>query len=259
VPRVSQRLLGSPTQFNHSRRPATTSVNFLAAHDGFTLWDTVSYNDKHNDANGEDGKDGHNNNLSHNLGAEGPTEDAGIHEARMRRVKAMLATLMLSQGVPMILAGDEMGQSQGGNNNAYCQDNEIAWLNWDHPRDDLVQVVADLAAFRRDHALSQALFVTSDGTGAEPQARWLGLDGQPLGDDDWADADLRAFALELTFADGRCVLICLNAGDDVTLTLPTGPWERRIDTAQDVVSCDIAAQGDVPVGWQSVSVFVKSA
>jgi isoamylase len=253
--RVSQRLLGSPTQFNHSRRPATSSVNFLAAHDGFTLWDTVSYNDKHNEANGEDGNDGHNNNLSHNLGAEGPTDDAGIVEARTRRVKAMLATLMLSQGVPMILAGDEMGQSQGGNNNAYCQDNEIAWLNWDAPRDDLIAAVGDLMAFRREQGLSQARFVTGDAQASGPTVRWLHVGGAEMDDDAWRKA--ACLGTELTFADGRCVLACLNAGDDQPFVLPDGDWLRVIDTTRTPVTCDDAQSGTVDLGWQSVVVFVR--
>ncbi len=130
VPSLAERLTGSARQFNHSDRGASTSVNLLSAHDGFTLADTVSYNDKHNDANGEENRDGHSDNHSDNMGAEGATEDSGINHARERRRRNMMATLLLSQGVPMILGGDELGNSQGGNNNAYCQDNEIGWTDW---------------------------------------------------------------------------------------------------------------------------------
>jgi isoamylase len=173
LPNLSQRLLGSPTQFNHSNRPATSSVNFLSAHDGFTLRDTVSYDAKHNEANGEGGADGHSNNLSHNLGAEGPTDDPGILAARARRVRAMLATLALSQGVPMILAGDEFGQSQSGNNNAYCQDNETSWLDWKTANDGLITVVSDLMRLRKDLGLSTALFSRGeDGATEAPVAHW---------------------------------------------------------------------------------------
>ncbi|NJM82526.1 MAG: glycogen debranching protein GlgX, partial [Tabrizicola sp.] len=160
---LAQRLLGSPVQFNHSQRPATSSINFLAAHDGFTLRDVVSYDGKHNEANGEDNRDGHDHNLSHNLGAEGETDDPAILEARHRRSKAMLATLLLSQGVPMLLAGDEFGQSQGGNNNTYAQDNETAWLHWDKADQRLIDAVGHLTGLRRGLNLADARFATAPG------------------------------------------------------------------------------------------------
>ena len=258
--RISQRLLGSPVQFDQARRPATSSVNFLAAHDGFTLWDAVSYADKHNGANGEDGRDGHDNNLSDNMGAEGPTEDKQILEARKRRVKAMLATLMLSQGVPMLLAGDEFGQSQGGNNNAYCQDNEVTWLNWAGGQDDLTQAAADLMAFRRAEALSQPRFITGKADGPGAAARWLRPDAAPMTEADWAASDTRPLVLELTMDTGSGLLICLNAGEDATLTLPAGAWQRRIDTACTPVTCNDAVEGGtLSVAWQSVVVVSKSA
>src|SRR5208337_4746921 len=114
----------------NGRKP-TAGVNFLTAHDGFTLGDLVTYNDRHNEANGENNADGHHNNLSWNCGIEGPTDDAAVTGLRMRQMRNLLATLFLSQGVPMLLAGDEFGRTQQGNNNAYCQDNEISWLNWE--------------------------------------------------------------------------------------------------------------------------------
>ena len=117
--------------FNHSGRRAWASVNFITAHDGFTLNDLVTYNEKHNEANGEDNKDGTSNNRSWNCGREGPTDDPAINALRERQMRNMLATLLLSQGTPMMLAGDEFGRTQQGNNNAYCQDSEISWLDWD--------------------------------------------------------------------------------------------------------------------------------
>jgi isoamylase len=168
LPAMSERLVGSPVQFNHSHRPATSSINFIAAHDGFTLWDTVSYNDKHNDANGEDNNDGHDHNLSDNLGAEGETDDEGVLTARIRRARAMLATTLLSQGVPMILAGDEFGNTQGGNNNAYCQDNEISWLNWSARRPELEIVVAEIMRLKSETQLSKARFTTSRNSSRQP-------------------------------------------------------------------------------------------
>ncbi len=256
VPRLSQRLLGSPTQFDHSNRPATSSVNFLAAHDGFTLRDTVSYDHKHNDANGENGADGHSNNLSHNLGAEGPTDDPAIVEARQRRVRAMLATLALSQGVPMILAGDEFGQTQAGNNNAYCQDNEVTWLNWDKADRDLVTVVGDLIRFRKATRLSTALFSVADAGGTDaPLARWHHPRGSQMTEADWQDQALSCVMLELARPEQPRLLICLNAADKATVVLPEGKWLKRIDTSVTPVTLDAKVEGEVELDWQSVSVF----
>ena len=250
---LAQRLTGSPVQFDHSNRPATSSINFLAAHDGFTLRDVVSFNDKHNDANGEDNRDGHDHNLSHNLGAEGATDDAGILAARNRRVRAMLATLMLSQGVPMILAGDEIGHTQGGNNNVYAQDNETAWLDWDAADDRLAQAVAALATFRRDRALSDARFAVAagEGDGTRPEVAWLGPDAGPLTDWDGAGA----FAMQLSRSGHPTLLIVLNPGEDTTFALPDGEWRRVLDSTTDPLTTDDPADGPQPIGWQSVSVF----
>jgi isoamylase len=259
VPRLSQRLLGSPTQFNHSNRPATSSVNFLAAHDGFTLWDTVSFNDKHNDANGENGADGHSNNLSHNLGAEGSTDDPAINAARVRRVKAMLATLLLSQGVPMLLAGDEFGQGQNGNNNGYAQDNETTWLDWGAARSDLIDAVTTLTKFRKAVGLAGARFPHGEDVEEQgaPVVQWYHPAGRPMGEDDWKDAGLQCLAFEMSLPDQRRILACLNAGDDAEFILPEGDWRLHIDTARDTISCDEAVSGTTTLGWQSVSVFVS--
>ena len=150
---VAERLVGSAPYFDHDGRAATSSLNFLTAHDGFTLHDTVSYNEKHNAANGEDNRDGHGNNHSDNMGVEGPTDDPAIKAARMRRKRNMMATLMLSQGTPMILAGDELSNSQGGNNNTYCQDNEIGWINWPEKEDPFFDFCQKAIAFRKMHPL----------------------------------------------------------------------------------------------------------
>ncbi|PYE83785.1 glycogen debranching protein GlgX [Pseudoroseicyclus aestuarii] len=261
VPRISQRLVGSPIQFNHSHRPATSSVNFIAAHDGFTLWDTVSYNDKHNDANGEDGRDGHSNNLSDNMGAEGPSDDTRIREARMRRVKAMLATLLTSQGVPMILAGDELGQTQDGNNNAYCQDNEITWLDWANADDELTQAVADLMAFRRARGgLPQLRFAEAPDSAAvdgAPSVVWLHPEGREMTPEDWQNGDLSCLGLRVVPDETvREILIILNAGDDLEFGLPKGNWRRRIDTTRSPVTCHDLEQESTQIGWQSVTCFV---
>ena len=144
-------MTGSADKFDWGGRRPWASVNFLTAHDGFTLNDTVSYNEKHNEANGEDNRDGNSNNLSWNCGAEGPTDDPAINELRERQKRNMLATLLLSQGLPMLVAGDEFGRTQNGNNNAYCQDNEISWVNWDidEAGQSLMRFVSKVARIRR--------------------------------------------------------------------------------------------------------------
>ncbi|WP_209427786.1 glycogen debranching protein GlgX [Pararhodobacter sp. SW119] len=253
---VAQRLSGSPVQFNHSHRPATSSINFLAAHDGFTLWDTLSYNDKHNDANGEDGRDGHGHNLSDNMGVEGETDDPAVIESRKRRARAMLASLFLSQGIPMLLAGDEFGQTQQGNNNAYCQDNETAWLDWEGAQPDLIDAVAELSAFRRASvALRQRRFATGpeENKDRTPVVRWYHPQGRAMGDEDWGDAGLACFGMEIVPPGGEAaVLVILNAGDDCAFELPEGDWTRCIDTSGERIACDDTVAGELEIGWQSV-------
>ncbi|MBU2956085.1 glycogen debranching protein GlgX [Paracoccus sp. 1_MG-2023] len=254
VPAMAERLSGSPVQFDHSHRPATSSVNFVAAHDGFTLWDTVSYNDKHNDANGEDGQDGHDHNLSDNMGIEGPTDDPQVDQSRSRRARAILASVMLSQGVPMLLAGDEMGNSQDGNNNAYCQDNPISWLDWANARDDLTDAVAAFAAFRREADLSRPRFAVADADlqDARPVVEWLHPAGRPMQDDDWNDENMNVTAMLRRNPNGDQVLIILNAGDDGEFTLPDGKWTLCLDSAATPVRCDQDVRGSVALPWQSV-------
>ncbi|WP_375596965.1 glycogen debranching protein GlgX [Devosia sp. Naph2] len=254
---MSERLSGSPVQFNHSHRPATSSINFVAAHDGYTLWDTLSFNEKHNEANAEDNNDGHDHNLSDNMGAEGETEDEAILQARLRRAKAMLATVLLSQGVPMILAGDELGNSQGGNNNAYCQDNEISWLDWSKARSELIEAVSMLSKLRRETSLSRARFGVAqiDGPDDNPVLEWLHPDGRAMGDADWEDAELRCFGLKIVSRHDPELLIVLNAGDDREFQLPEGSWTRRIDTTEQSFVETTPASGSVAVPWQGVQVY----
>lgn len=251
--KISQRLMGSPVQFDHSQRPATSSVNFIAAHDGFTLRDVVSYDGKHNEANGENNRDGHDHNLSHNLGAEGPTDDPGILDARHRRSKALLATLLLSQGVPMLLAGDEFGQTQGGNNNTYAQDSDTAWLHWDKADHRLIDAVAALTRFRRDKQLAEGRFACAPEDGPAPHVSWWDADG-PMTDSAWEKEGTVALRYHREIDD---VLIVLNAGDDATFALPDGPWIRCLDTSADPITCDAEETGQVTLGWQSVTVFAK--
>lgn len=145
------RLSGSADLYEHTARRPVASINFVTAHDGFTLRDLVSYNEKHNEANGEDNNDGESHNRSWNCGVEGPTDDAGVNELRGRQQRNFITTLLLSQGVPMICHGDELGRTQDGNNNGYCQDNEITWIDWSKPDDGLLEFTRAVSALRTNH------------------------------------------------------------------------------------------------------------
>ncbi|AXY78474.1 glycogen debranching enzyme GlgX [Paraflavitalea soli] len=182
------RFAGSADLYENTNRQPTSSINYIAAHDGFTLRDLVSYNDKHNEANGDDNKDGGDENRSWNCGAEGPTDDAGINELRSRQQRNFFATLLLSQGVPMISAGDELGRTQQGNNNAYCQDNEISWINWLQLDHDLLQFVQYLIKVRKQHpAFSRNRWFRGHaltGGGMEDIA-WFLPNGDPMQEAHW--------------------------------------------------------------------------
>ena len=273
---LANRLLGSPEQFNHTGRPATSSVNFLSAHDGFTLMDTVSFNDRHNAANGEGGVDGHDNNLSDNMGAEGATEDAGINAARARRRRAMLATLMLAQGVPMLLSGDEIGNSQQGNNNVYCQDNATSWLNWGSQDAAMADFTARMVAFRQAHpVLTQTMFLRTDtGDGQPPEIQWHQPDGRPMDGEQWQQEGLRVIGLFLDRSlreksetgdaariddSERPLFIVFNAGDALDFTLPEGTaWARVIDTARDDPFTPAPVEGAAAISAGSVCVFAPA-
>ncbi len=187
VPPLATRLAGSSDLYQASEREPYHSINFITSHDGFTLNDLVTYNHKHNEANGEDNRDGDNNNLSYNYGAEGPTRRRSIEQVRLRQIKNMAATLMLSQGVPMLLMGDECRRTQRGNNNAYCQDNAISWFDWRRARKyhDLLRFVQALTEFRRrEPTVRQTEFLRGRPRrpGGLPDASWYGADGRPV---DW--------------------------------------------------------------------------
>jgi isoamylase len=187
------RLAGSPDLYRMDRRPPSASINFVTCHDGFTLADLVSYNDKHNAANGESNGDGPNNNRSWNCGAEGPTSDEAINALRARQCRNLLATLLLSQGVPMLLAGDEIGRTQRGNNNAYCQDNEISWLDWENVNYDLFTFIQQLIAIRRTHSAFRSRHFLSSEIG------WYRNDGERMTADDWNTPWAKGLAM---FLDG---------------------------------------------------------
>jgi glycogen operon protein len=263
-------LTGSAQQFNHSDRGATTSINLLSAHDGFTLTDTVSYDGKHNEANGEDNRDGHSDNHSHNMGAEGPTDDKGIIAARDRRRRNMIATLLLSQGVPMLLGGDELGNSQGGNNNAYCQDNETGWTDWSGLDDPFLNFCKGAIAFRKSHpALRQERFLTGEPTeDGTIEVAWYGPDGTFMDDAAWEHGELRALGLFLSKqANGEApdqLFLVVNAGGDCEMTLPEvngiTAWKRVLDTgAEEDAFAEHGVDGPAMVYGASVAVFEPKA
>ncbi|WP_417724123.1 glycogen debranching protein GlgX [Salipiger sp.] len=247
VPVMADRITGSAGLFDHSGRPATSSLNLLTAHDGFTLMDTVSYREKHNEANGEDNRDGHHENFSDNFGTEGPSDDPEIFAARALRRRNMMATLLLSQGTPMILAGDEIGHSQGGNNNAYAQDNETGWIDWEAADDDFRAFVKMLIAFRKEHPiLRQKRFLHSlprkvDGV---TDLFWWRPDGQEMARADWTNGHLHTLCAEFRMASGtplysqreEALYLAFNAGEAVTLTLPPRKagfrWVCHLDTSR---------------------------
>ena len=245
------RLCASGDSFNRRGRRPWSSVNFVTAHDGFTLHDLVSYNERHNEANGEENRDGHGDNLSWNCGAEGPTDDAEIRALRERQKRNLLATLLLAQGTPMLLAGDEFGRTQRGNNNAYCQDNEISWVDWKAIDDDgralsefvrnLTKLRHALPVLRRNRFLSgehnKALGVTD--------VEWLSPAGVPLASEQWEDPAMRCFGMLIDgrsqtsgimrLASDATILLVFNAWHDVVdFTLPSVPgndqWSCLIDT-----------------------------
>ncbi|WP_337267210.1 glycogen debranching protein GlgX [Oryzifoliimicrobium ureilyticus] len=246
VGELAQRITGSAVQFNHSDRGATSSINLLSAHDGFTLMDTVSFNDKHNEANGEDNRDGHSDNHSDNMGAEGATDDAHINANRARRRRNMMATLMLSQGVPMILGGDELGNSQNGNNNAYCQDNEVGWTKWEGLSDPFLKFCSDAIAFRRAHPeLRQERFLTGETSeDGRIEIAWYKPDANFMDDAAWNDPHLQvlgvymsksAFGPDTDMVGG--LFMVFNAGGDCNLVLPeingVKEWTRVLDTGNE--------------------------
>ena len=252
---LAYRLTGSSDLYQHDGRRPYASINFVTAHDGFTLRDLVSYNEKHNEANGEDNNDGANDNQSWNMGAEGPTDDASIIEARERQIRNLLATVLFSQGVPMISGGDELARTQKGNNNAYCQDNEISWYDWtpDPLRERLLTFTARLIELRKAHPNLRRKKFFQDRVIHNSEARdiaWYGTDGKELDQSAWENVGwmrtmgmmLNGSTLGIKDAMGNYVkdcsfLLLLNAHhEEVTFILPPPPdggqWVEIVDTNQ---------------------------
>lgn len=257
---LARRLAGSAELFDRPGRSAAATVNYLASHDGFTLRDVVSYNGRHNLANGEDNRDGHHDNCSDNMGEEGATTDPARAAARARRMRAMLATLFLSQGTPMLLAGDEMGRSQQGNNNAYAQDTALSWLDWAGADADLAGFVARLSTLRARHPeLRQAAFLHGDrrpGDGRD--LIWRRPDGCEPDAVDWTAPGTWPLGMELgpEEAGGHGLYAVFNAEADHDILLPEGSWIREFDSATpDRTHTTVSGQVRVP--GQSVQLFVR--
>jgi isoamylase len=253
----ASRITGSADLYEHSGRRPFASINFVTAHDGFTLRDLVSYNEKHNEANGEGNNDGESHNRSWNCGVEGPTDDPEVLALRSRQQRNYLATLLLSQGTPMVLHGDELGRTQDGNNNTYCQDNELSWINWDTMDGPLTEFVAAVTHLRHDHPSfrrseffdGRPVEMDADDTGRPmPDIAWLNTDGAPLKPADWDEPLSRSFGMWLNgngiagvdmrgrpITDVNFIVYFNSNPEPVKVKLPPvrygRQWEEVIDTA----------------------------
>lgn len=250
------RFTGSPDLYEFSSRRPTASVNFITAHDGFTLNDLVSYDEKHNEANGEDNQDGEDHNRSWNHGAEGPTDDPEVSKLRNRQKRNFLSTLILSQGIPMLLAGDEIGRTQQGNNNAYCQDNEISWLDWDHVDESLLDFTRCLIQFRKEHPVfrRRRWFQGQAIHGSEVEdIAWFTPEGSEMSEEHWGEDEAKSLGV---FLNGEGIRTPGPQGERVTddsfylmfnahhepleFHLPEEKWGKRwekiLDTAEDGIT-----------------------
>lgn len=274
VGEAAARIAGSADLYAHEGRKPANSINFITCHDGFTLCDLVSHNSKHNEANGEDNRDGNNDNLSWNCGVEGETDDSTVNVLRMRQAKNLLAILMLSRGVPMLLAGDEVLRTQGGNNNAYCQNNELGWFDWQltERNADMLRYTRELIALRRRHfsLTSNHFFTGAPVPGRDmPDITWHGVRlNEPL----WNDPQARVLAFTIAGQrdDEEDLHVILNMSDqplDALLPVTAGRnWHLALDTAQsapaDIVAREHQTQiggGFYPVNSRSVVVLEARA
>lgn len=283
ISRVASKITGSAHLYNHSGRRPYASINFITAHDGFTLADLVSYNDKHNEANGENNGDGESHNRSWNCGTEGATGDPEIIRLRIRQRRTLIATLLLSQGVPMLVAGDEMGRTQGGNNNAYCQDNEISWVNWDISQEEhqFLHFVQRMIGMRLTHPLfhRSRFFAGREINGRRVKdLSWFGPDGKEMTDQDWDQHFTRCLGVYLSGADldeiddqGRRIndddfLVLINAHHEpIPFQLPrfrrNDGWHCLMDTDFELgleSDGNFACGDDYLLKARSVAVFTRS-
>jgi glycogen operon protein len=240
------RITGSSDVFGHNRQNPTASVNLVTSHDGFTLTDLVSYDHRHNHANGENNQDGHSDNRSWNSGVEGPTTDPEVVELRARRRRSLLATLLLSQGVPMILGGDEIGRTQGGNNNAYNQDNEISWYDWSTLDPDMFAFTAELIQMRKRHpTFRRTAWLHEHADPGIDHVGWFTPAGKEMTEGDWRAPFARSVALYLrgasfhagrgTTTDDDFLLMFNGYEESLEFVIPAeidgGSWEVVVDTA----------------------------
>ena len=261
---LAPRLCASDDIYNRSGRRPFASINFVTAHDGFTLRDLVSYNDRHNEANNQDNTDGHEDNRSWNCGFEGPTEDEEVNALRLRQMKNFLATLLLSQGTPMLQAGDEYGRTQHGNNNAYCQDNEISWFNWEGVEDSpLVFFTRQLTTLRRNHPiLRYDRFFEEENNGNPPVRRisWIDTDGQIMSEEGWHDETKKCFGIILNGKEEKrdaesenseaIFFLIINGNyEAIDFTVPDcsikGAWKNVIDTSSDRIENKVINPGEL--------------
>ena len=278
VAELAQRFTGSSDLYQSDGRSPFASINFVTAHDGFTLADLVSYEQKHNEANLEDGRDGTDDNRSWNCGAEGPTDDPGVVALRDRQVRNFLTTLFLSQGVPMLLGGDELGRTQQGNNNAYCQDNEISWFDWENADAGKLEFTHRLIRLREaHHVFRRAHFLTGEsqlGSGL-PDSWWFRTDGRKMTRRDWGDTSLRTVGLFLNggeipdrtregdqVADDSFVVLFNSHSEPATFVLPPrrfGPrWRLDLSTAEPEAAGgerSWPARAEVPVEAHSIALL----
>jgi glycogen operon protein len=259
---LAARLSGSHDVFARSGRAPSAGINFVTTHDGFTLEDLVSYERKHNEANHEGNRDGSDHNRSANYGVEGPTDDPKISSLRARQKRNLLATLLFSQGVPMLVAGDELGRTQHGNNNAYCQDNEVSWIDWEGADRELLAFVSRLLRLRNKHPLFRRR------TYPKPEdTSWLAPEGREMTEADWKLPYARCFGMlmigrKLAERDGQGnpildddLLLLLNAHHDpVEFALPGEGWVLQLDTAgEQRISSKYGLQG------RSLALFTRTA
>jgi isoamylase len=267
----ANRFCGSSDLYAGKRRRPTASVNLITVHDGFTLRDLLSYDDKHNEANGESNRDGTDDNRSWNCGVEGPTDDPAVVALRKRQSRAMLTTLLLSFGVPMLLGGDEMGRSQQGNNNAYCQDNEITWFDWSNVDSDLLEFTRRLLALRRSHPVFRRRRYLAGAEAAE--VGWFTPEGAPMTASDWVRNGSLALAIYLDGSDdpdraedGTLLvdddfLVLVNAWwEPLGFTVPPTrvglTWQTAVDTHDPARAVAECRPGDVlTVGPRSIVVL----
>ncbi|MBG0802739.1 glycogen debranching protein GlgX [Methylocystis sp. H4A] len=260
VAELATRFAGSQDLF--ARRRPSRSVNFITAHDGFTLRDLVSYAHKHNEANGEENRDGADHNLSWNNGVEGASEDAAIHAARARDARNLLATLLFSRGTPMFAMGSELGKTQSGNNNAYAQDNALSWIDWARADEVMIDTTAKLIALRKRHrALREDRFLDGAPRDASliPDVEWLRPDGATLREEDWRDGEAQTLVVALYAEDDRVLVILHRGADEIIVRPPPARdnhgWTLAFNSAKDGADEDV--QGSLRVTPRSVALLVE--